>query len=514
MPTAEKIVRVIGWDVDGCLLPEDLGSSTISQVNTAFLQALNRQGQRAAYAATFVFISSSRQSCAIDNINRRNKEVTLAEDPSSCFLPLKAMAEQELASTFCPVVLADAYSERPDGYSHTRAILRSRDATAYHPGFIVDTYKSGGLYTQAHIAANNVRGCDFVILNKKPELENFFKFSFKSNAAYIYIEADSSLRYVNKIERQEIALNITDKTRFDRLIVLTKERIQNEEHDFEMLHQTDIVQGITFTDPELNEMFALTAHQHNRKDYPIIFDVYDDRRDILADLNRIYQNKKQQALLPKNMIIRLNCYSVDSGAHATTLYVIRGTGQLDQRPKETLVKMAKLILRKEKLTEEDYEGKHPERMFSDFIANPNHENFFQERSLVTPTVTCQEDHKTYAPIERYHSILYPEDIRAISQFIGEKVAKQRTKENFYRFFRMNVANIPLDPAVEIFQEILCAKTENAILTLLNTIFTKHADTIKPGSPLYQSLRGIERYVSSEVSVEKQPAIISSQSLTP
>jgi hypothetical protein len=322
-------------------------------------------------------------------------ELNSLEDPTSCYLPLKLIAEQNLESTLCPVLLADAYSERPDGYSYTRALLRARDATAYHPGFVFDKNKTGLLYMQVHNAANNMRNCDFLSVASRPT--KMFQLSCKSNAAYLYIEEDKTLLYVNKIKQEESRLTIQDAKLFTEMRDLVDERIANEKHDFETLHEyREVIRGITLSDDQITKMAKITGHKHTKQDYLIIYDAIEDLEGIMIKIHSTYQNNR--GLLPQNVIVRLNLYSKNN-SDPSCMYTIRGTGPIDLRPKETVVKMAKQILEKEKLQDEDFNN--GEHCFSAFISGHPSATCFTTRSLSMPTVKHQQSHEIYAPISDY-----------------------------------------------------------------------------------------------------------------
>lgn len=411
MPKKEEIVRFISFDIDNCLLPEE-SKVTMIDANSHLWLMLNRQ-EKHGFATSFTMLFSSRQSSDVNDTNRKHKQLNSREDPTSCYLPLKHIAEQSLGGTLCSVLLSDAYSERPDGYSYTRAVLKADDATAYHPGFVFDTKKTGLLYMQAHIAANNMRNCDFLSVAKRPT--NIFQLPCKSNAAYLYIQEEKALVYVNKAKQEESKLPIKDIKAFNEMQGLVTERIKNEEHDFETLHEKDeVIKGITLSDDQIMNITKMTGHKHIKKDYLIILEAFDDLQDIINSIHRIYSNKS--VYLPQNVIVRLNLYSISSSDRCRLVCTIRGTGPIDLKPKETVVKMAKQILKKEKLQEEDF---YNETCFAQFISSQDSAVCFKTRSVVMPTVKHKQSTEMYAPLPNYFFALLPTHRDIIKNFIYE-----------------------------------------------------------------------------------------------
>ncbi|MBI5447154.1 MAG: hypothetical protein HY939_00305 [Gammaproteobacteria bacterium] len=427
----EKIVHFVGFDFDGCLLPEELRERSIGEVNRRLLTALKKQGER-VYATTVSTVISSRQSDAINEVNRTYHDRISTEDPTSCFLPIKVIAENDLDGTLCPFLLADAYDEKPDGYSYTRAVQRAGDNTAYHPGFIFDEYKAGLIYAQAHVAANHVRNCDFLALEGSlGNLSDLLKLPFRSNAAYVYIKEKNTLYYVNKIEKQCCALQISDNPKFENLLEKALIRIEDIEHDFDALYQNGSIQGITLSDDELNSMKEIANHCHVKKDYRVIFDIYDDRQNIFDDLNHTYHGR--EALLPKNMTIRFNLYNSNNPDAIPVKYaVVSGTGPIDLKPKETLVKMAREIVGREVLTDEDYNKNHDKTaLFAEFIKNSGkRKGLFAKRNVVLPTVKHHSTDANYAPHFYYAFSLDPEDVEKIFKLI-EKSTVTRSGVHLY-----------------------------------------------------------------------------------
>jgi hypothetical protein len=492
----ENIARFIGFDIDGSLLGFDIDGSllgeesklTMIEANQGLWRTLNKQGKH-AFAITFVMLFSSRQSWDVNEANRKNKERNSLEDPTSCYLPLKQIAEQNLESTLCPVLLADAYSERPDGYSYTRALLRAGDATAYHPGFVFDKNKTGLLYMQVHNAANNMRNCDFLSVASRPT--KIFQLPCKSNAAYLYIEENQTLLYVNKIKQEVSTLTIQDAKLFTEMRDLVDERIANEEHDFETLHEDGmVIRGITLSDDQITTMAKITGHKHTKQDYLIIYDAIEDLEGIMIKIHNTYQNNK--GLLPQNVIVRLNLYSInnpDPNPNPSCMYTIRGTGPIDLRPKETVVKMAKQILEKEKLQDEDFNN--PEHCFSAFISDNPSAACFTTRSLSMPTVKHQQSHEIYAPISDYHYMLTPDQIMLINDFIDSKMQPSFLHSLSFLGAPRPIKKLP-PRLFDLFQILVKVTNEADMSIVLAEIMkdNKYSVLVIPDSKIHKLLRAL------------------------
>lgn len=407
------IAHVLAFDIDGALLKEE-GCPDMIRDNRELWSSINRQAKHASFVSQSVMLFSSRQSMDVDNFNRKYKERSLRDDPTSCFMPLKRIAEEELKSTLCYTLLPDAYAEQADGYSYTKALLRVDDHTAYHPGSIFDQNKTGLLYLHAHTAASNMRNCDFLFVASRPK--KLFQLACRSNAAYVYIEDEKALLYVNKAKKEQLILSIRDFGRFVTMRQYVNECIENEEHNFETLSENNtVMKGITLSDAQIIEMGLMIGHQHSKQDYPIIYDAIEDMTSIMDCINRTYQNNT--ALLPRNVIVRLNLYSINQSNLRSRVYcTIRGTGPIDLKPKETVMKLAKKIVGKEVLTEEDFQSAS---CFSSVMTSSN--DCFKARSVSMPTVARHPQfHETWAPISNYSYPLTPDDKKCIENFIEEK----------------------------------------------------------------------------------------------
>lgn len=468
----DHFVHVIGCDFDDCLLPNHSSSGAIGigQSNKALLSIWKRQGER-AYAATYFYSSSNRQSWAVDDGNRQHHTQTLLNDPTSSFLPCKAVAEQEIGCTFWSYLLADAYSERPFGYSYARAILRATDDTAYHPGYVFDESKFSLIYAQSHFAANNMRNCDFLSLESRPTLNNLKQFPFKSNAAYVYIKSEKLLLYVNKAQHLEKALVIKAQADLDQMLANANDRISNIEHDFEMFYQGNtLIKGITLSDEELKVMESISGHLHEKIDWLIIFDFYDDRDDILRVLAATY--RELPTFLPRNLILRLNLYSANKPYNIHEHFAaIAGAGNIDTRPGESVVNMAKLVLQKKELIEDDFLEQHS---FSNSREKIVSDEYFKNRSLAIPTIAHKKGSKRYAVHAEYNCILFPNEILSIRQFITDKKTPSSFTLLWAGFFNENPErNFYFSPIITLLESLLISQTEDNVVAILNTIFDPH-----------------------------------------
>jgi len=489
-----KLAHVIGCDFDDCLLPNN--GADIHLSNRHLLSIWKRQGER-AYQATYFYSSSNRQSWAVDNGNRQNDDQTLLTDPTSSFLPVKALAEQELKCTFWSYLLADAYAERPFGYSYAKAISRAKDDTAYHPGYVFDESKFSLIYAQTHFAANNMRNCDFLSLVKRPN--DLQKFPIKSNAAYIYIQSEQVLLYVNKIESHVYELKIKNRIAFDEMLARLNETIQNQEHDFEMFCQDDIfIQGITLSATDLKTMESIGGHLHRKKDYPIIFDFYDDREDILRGLTEAYT--KISYFLPRNLIFRSNLYSANEPDKIYEFSSIIGTGDIDTRPGESIINMAKLVLQKDELTEDDYliEG----CSFANGVENIIAGDYFKNRSLVKPQVGCEEENKLYAIHDLFSCVLFPKEIVSIKEFLEDKKTYASYAQIWGKVFNQNpLADLYYNPVIQSLSSLLSSQTKNDLLRYFNQLFAErnrdvYIETIGENSDMDVFLRNTHSFHSN------------------
>ncbi len=494
----DKIVHAIGGDFDDCFQ---------GQSNKELLRILRRQGER-AYAATFFYSSSNRQSWAVDDANRQHHNDTLLNDPTSSFLPFKTIAEQGIRCTFWSYLLADAYAERPFGYSYARAILRATDDTAYHPGYVFDEKKFSLIYAQTHLAALNMRNCDFLSIESRPTAKNWMKFPFKSNAAFVYIQSKKVLLYVNKAQRLVKALDIKAQAGFDQMLAKVNDKISNMEHDFEMFYQGNtLIKGITLSDIGLKVMESISGHLHEKKDWLIIYDDYDDRKDILSDLATTY--KKLPFFLPRNLILRLNIYSAEKPDEIVEYCAIAGTGDIDTKPDESVVNMAKLVLQKKEFIEDDFLAQHS---FSDSCEKIAADEYFKNRSLAKPTVAHQEGCEQYALHKDYNCILLPNEILMIRQFIKDKKTPSSFAIAWAAFFNENPeSNFYFDPIIRPLESLLISQTKDSVIAILNRIFdpnyqADYLKTIGEDSELDMLLRNIHaRYIGPTVKLVPPPA---------
>jgi hypothetical protein len=167
------------------------------------------------------------------------------------------------------------------------------------------------------------------------------------------------------------------------------------------------------------------------------------------------------------------------------LYTISGTGLIDQNPKETVVKMAKWMLGKNKLCDEDFESEY---CFSTFMAKASRaDELFKQRSLIKPTVRNKKSHQTYAPMDEYDCILFPKEIKAIREFINDRI----TFKTIYRFFNKDVWS-----SVQMLRKVLALQKEEDALNVLTGVRTELIDSksINPNSQMDQLLGAlITRY---------------------
>lgn len=416
-----RIIHAVSFDYDGCLLPEEL-QTTVKQHNARFLQAIDKQNQH-AYASCLYFLNSSRQSYRVNQVNRKPelKPQDGGNDESSCFRTLKNIVDSYEKSSLCYMLLADAYAERPDGYAYTRAILKDNDRD-YHPGFVFDTYKSSTLYAQVHTAARLARSCDLITYPSLENRETLFKLPFESNAAYVFIESQQKFYYVNRAENETVELVVNDLSALCNLLLKLPNRVENEEQDFVMLdHLYHTYSGITLTVNELEAIKQITGHHHVIKDYPIIFDFFDDLEPILNDLYSTFESNKQRALLPKNVTIRFYQYDANKPDRIRRpMAAIQGSGAIDLKPKVTILNMAKEILKKMSLDEQDYEtNDDAANSFAQFILNTESADFFKKREVVKPTVSHKYDDVSYDCHSLYSFSLPPEDVREVVELLDK-----------------------------------------------------------------------------------------------
>jgi hypothetical protein len=402
MRKTELVAHAVSFDVDGCLLPADskqianspLNSNPVSQHNRELLSAIKKQNKH-AFSTCIGLIGSSRQSQQINECNRINLSKNSNEDPTSCFLPLKHIVEQDLDSTFSPFLLADAYGENADGHAFQRAIQEAKNEDAYHQNFLFDDKKSSLLYTQIHLTANNLRNCDFARLSFIPTAATLATLPIKSNAAYLICREGHTEKffYVNKIEGVIKELKKPDNKVFGSF----DGEIKNEGSacfviPCKGIPPVDFVQGVTLSYKNLKLIGLETDHFHTKKDYPLVFDYYEDRRDILQTLQDLYTNNKY--LIPKNVIMRLYLHNGNTPDHIPRYYsAIRGTGRIDLFAKKTLLELAKEVLSKgenEDIKDEDY-AKNINNNFHLLMQSKIGKAIFKKRTLAKPTVSIKEN---------------------------------------------------------------------------------------------------------------------------
>lgn len=457
----DKIAHVVSCDFDGCLHSSKLNGS-VREHNKYLLAAIAKQNDL-SFNTCLLFSGSNRQSQAIDQFNALKYRG--GGNPYS-FPAFKDIAEQGgIKATLCPILLADTYSEKPDGYSFTRAIVKMKDADAYHPGTIFDEFKSTIVYLQTHMAVKLMRGCDFFIYPAVDDLQSLYQLPFLSNAAYVYSEASGKLFYVNRVELIVDELPIQESALIEALLTRKKDQLVYEEHDFETPYHDSVVKGFYVDDALQDELAAITGHRHIVKDYRLIYDYYDDREDILKAIRDIF-NKKNTGLLPSNVTLRFCRYEVARPSIIIpTLKPIQGTGQIDLNPKLTLLALAKKLINKDEIVDEDYLVERESTLFSSFLEKEASEDLiFKSRQLAKPSVGHHSDDVKHAQIDWYHSCLAPNHVKELSELIlglHDEIAREG-------FFRMDGSNLIFSKKRTFVRELtLKEKKQAALIRILN-----------------------------------------------
>ena len=279
-----RILHALSFDYDDCLLPRSSDAAitypSIVESNKRLLKAIRKQNDD--FNSTTGYIGSSRQSHGTDKTNRRETGTTTIADPTSCFIPVRRLIEEEMKAFFSPFLLADTYELKPEGTAYHQAITANE--TAHHVSWVFDDSKSSIIYLQAHLAAQEARGCDFISLKEKPNWETL---PTRSHAAYVYLEDTKKLYYVNKIDHTHSELSIPDNSSWSTFLEAATEQLSAETQSFQrsMIDSSDkIIEGIILSDAQLKTINSITQHQHKKEDHPIVFDFYDDRTDILFSL--------------------------------------------------------------------------------------------------------------------------------------------------------------------------------------------------------------------------------------
>lgn len=444
MPQVGKklpILHVVAVDFDGFLLPvseekkdEDDKSEPVDipleQINKKLLKALKKQTQY--FNQTIGLIASSRNSKGIDDANVARHRAEKIAVPTSCFKPIRQIIEQEIGGFFHPFLMPDIYFERPDGFAFSRIMASQEDS--YHYPYVFDESKVSLLYTLMQLIANDLRSCDWVQCALIPTAANLKTFPIKSNAAYVsVVNGDYPLPrwfYINKIEgvSQELSglsgWQIGELNKFGQTVAnkieenhedtFIRDMITNERDDQALASR---VCGLTLTEEERKDMAIYTRHTHLVKDYPILFDFYDDLAEILEGLTEVFDDKQRRSLIPSNMILRLNRYSANRPETiAPTYATIRGKGGIDLNYRQTVVNFAKQVLGKklsQEITEADCE--RDDLRFDTWIKELLAKPFFASRTLTPALLAVDACYKTHAETFHCTSSLEPEDSERVYQ---------------------------------------------------------------------------------------------------
>ncbi len=419
-------------DFDGCLLPSNIQlgndiSKRISDHNNQLLSAIKRRN-KAAFTISIGVSASSRQSQPVDKLNEQHSN-------ASSFRPLRKVVEDDLEAQFYPFLLADAYATLPweqgDGHAFKKAIEEENDNNAFHQKFLFDEPKIALTYTHVHQLANNLRNCDFLRLNYRPTMDNLKKIPVKSNAAYLL--CNKELFYINKITGVIEEIDMPTDDFFD---TLDKEIKNDSDTAFYMPYQQEkeqigFVDGITLSEQQLAAITEKTNHTHRIQDYPLVIDMYDDLdEEILFRIYNFYDNKKFRSLIPKNVVLRLTPYSVSNrNAISGPKYTIKGTGDIDLKPKDTLLKLSKMVLGKDDkqgITNEDI-GSYNDSIakslatetFETVMKKESCKAIINNRTLARPTVSIANKYLSHAPTHHYATCLESNDYVKVNKLLAK-----------------------------------------------------------------------------------------------
>lgn len=322
MQNKKNAIHISSFDFDGCLLPDNLELT----VQATLLAALKAQNE--GFKVNIGMIGSNRQDKNIDIVNQRGRDII-----ASAFHTLPKVYEKS-GIEFDPVLLADVYAMQAQGSAYKYAINGQLDPSTFHTQYIFDEYKCSLLYFQIHQAAMNARACDFIVIEHDTELKNL---SLRSNAAYVYCKNPRKLCYINKM--QDILEEIAIPEKINQFIELYESvDIQQKRNCFERNNTF----GFQLNDEDLE------SFNHAQLDYPIYFDFYDDRQEILDFVKELFE--KNPALLPSNAVLRLHRYNVTDHYSREWLLdmntqSIQGNGFINPNPAHTLNQFARKVHR-------------------------------------------------------------------------------------------------------------------------------------------------------------------------
>jgi hypothetical protein len=410
--TQNKAFHISSYDFDGCLL--HLGTKNylndVIEENRTLFNATVAQNKK--YKINIGLIGSNRQDQYINELNRKSKEKKSErefkrhqESPFSAFNTTKKFVEQT-GSDFNPLLLADVYSSQHHGAAFDTAVDEDADDDTFHQRYIFDEYKLSLLYMQIHQASINARGCDFIVLDNVG-IDTIPSIPKQSNAAYVYRETDKILYYINSME--DICVKVSDHSSEAVETLLHKyhspDLVEKSQCFTRTLNENEIF-GFSLNDDEINTITTTHEHLHNFQDYPIVFDFYDDRRDILAKLNKFFGNNKN--LIPKNVILRLHHYDKDSRDYLNDVYsVIAGTGNINPDP----ANFFRTILQEREKSNTDVYCTERKNIghISEILQRKDTIRTLQASATLEPNCDVEEsihrkdlvqDHATYTTIER------------------------------------------------------------------------------------------------------------------
>lgn len=327
-----KALHVSSFDFDGCLLQDTdvLSLDQIKETNKVLLEAIRRQNKQ--FRFNIGYSGSNRQDAEIDDLNRNHDRVGIPpnrrDDLRSAFLTIPPLVEQTGAS-YDPMLMADVFAKQEQGEALRLALIEEPDT--YHQNYVFDDSKLSLLYMQLHQSALNARGCDFIVINTlgDKQIKDVPK---RSNAAYIYNKAESKLYYVNSIEGIQTHGNVTLQQ-----IQFLIEGLDGQEPDnvYKRAFNQQIIEGFSLSAEQFTQIANQFQHRHKTQDYPVVFDFYDDRQDILSGLNDFFSANPE--LLPRNVILRLHRYDAQSRNNLNLCFAsIKGTGKMNPNPGDSL----------------------------------------------------------------------------------------------------------------------------------------------------------------------------------
>lgn len=426
----KKALHVSSYDFDGCLLPEanNLTLDTIKQANKILLEAINKQNK--TFRFNIGFIGSNRQDANIDDFNRRRdrENLTLPSydvDPYSAFFSIPHLVT-ETGASFDPMLMADVFVKQEQGYALYHALSQSEYDDIYHQKYVFDLNKISLLYMQAQQSALNARNCDFIVLRALGEnqINNVPK---RSNAAYIYNKEDGKIYYVNSIEEIEVTLDVpVERIQF---LINFLDKLGSDKVYKRNVNEIKL-KGFSLSDDQLAQIADQCAHQHQTKDYPVVFDFYDDTLDILTSLNEFFSANPE--LLPRNVVLRLHRYDRYSRRYLNDCYAsIQGMGMINPTPGDSLRKIIVEQLGYQPQNHESFHfgrGTHNEEALQTAIQSPIGLATLKEGATVMPIVADNIDFESFDMIDTFSSTklqkdlfdylnrLHPREVKSSSEF--------------------------------------------------------------------------------------------------